>query len=54
MDETPRPSGRRQQTIRHGYARSIEMLFLDSKLNTWMPIAQDHDKWADHVEVALN
>jgi hypothetical protein len=51
---TPRPSGRPQQIIRHGYARSIEILFPNSKLKTWMPTAQDHDKWAEHVEVALN
>jgi hypothetical protein len=50
-----RPSGRPQQTIRHGYTKTIEenLNFANSKLKTWVPTAQDKSAWAEHVEKAL-
>jgi hypothetical protein len=52
---SPRPNGRPQQTIRHGYANSIEthLQFPNPKLKTWIEIAQEHKKWAAHVEQSL-
>jgi hypothetical protein len=52
---TPRPAGRPQQTIRHGYAKTIEekLNFPNSNLKTWMPMAQKANLWAEHVEEAL-
>ena len=51
----PRNSGRPQQTIRHGYASSLEknLGFSNSNLPNWIPIAQNHKSWARHVESIL-
>ena len=51
---TPRPTGRPQQTIRHSYAQTLENgLHTSSKLKEWMPLARDHRKWSETVELAL-
>jgi hypothetical protein len=50
----PRPTGRPQQTIRHGYAKSLEKLFPDTKFKTWMSIAQEHQKWANYLQRHTN
>jgi exonuclease III len=50
-----RPSGRPQQTIRHGLASTLtDHLNLPSpKMNDWIKLASDHRKWGEHVEVEL-
>ncbi len=50
-----RPRGRPQQTIRHGLAATItDHLDLTSpKMNDWIRLATDHQKWGEHVEVKL-
>jgi hypothetical protein len=50
-----RPRGRPQQTIRHGLAATItDHLDLPSpKMNDWIRLASDHQKWGEHVEVKL-
>ena len=51
-----RPTQRPQQTIRHGYATTIEksLNFQDSRMNSWMPTAKSHKLWAKQVEQSLN
>jgi hypothetical protein len=51
-----RPSGRPQQTIRHGLARTLteSLDFPSAKMDDWMKIASDNRKWGEHVEDKLD
>lgn len=51
---TARPTGKPQQTIRHGYATTLQdNLNTSPDLREWIPIAQNHTQWASHVEKNL-
>ena len=51
-----RPSGRPQQTIRHGLAATLtdSLGFPTAKMSDWMTIASDNRKWGEHVEDKLD
>ena len=51
----PRPVGRPQQTIRHGYAATVEssLQFSDSGFDSWLTTAKNHPEWAGQVERSL-
>jgi hypothetical protein len=49
-----RPTGKPQQTIRHGYATALQdNLNTSPDLREWIPMAQNHAQWASHVETNL-
>ena len=49
-----RPTGKPQQTIRHGYATTLQdNLNTSPKLSEWIPMARNHAQWASHVETNL-
>ena len=49
-----RPTGKPQQTIRHGYATTLQdKLNISPDLREWIPMAQNHARWASHVETNL-
>ena len=49
-----RPTGKPQQTIRHGYATTLqENLNTSPDLREWIPMAQNHARWVSHVETNL-
>jgi hypothetical protein len=49
-----RPTGKPQQTIRHGYATTLQdNLNISPDLREWIPMAQNHARWASHVETNL-
>ena len=50
-----RPIGRPTQSIRHGYATTVEtsLGFQNSNFNTWMGVAKNHQQWANRVEKYL-
>ena len=50
-----RPRGRPQQTIRHGLAATItdHLDFPTAKMNDWMKLATDNERWGKHVENKL-
>ena len=54
---TPRPTGRPRQTIRHGYAETIETNLGygegNSSFNNWMEDATDPVTWKNRVEGKL-
>ena len=51
----PRPVGRPQQTIRHGYATTVESSFQfpNSGFDSWFNAARNHHEWANQVEQSL-
>ena len=52
---TSRPPGRPQQTIRHGYARTLRnnLKFPSSKLQNWILLAQSPREWSQYIEKML-
>ena len=46
---------RAQQTIRRGYAATVEtsLQFPDSGFDSWLNTAKNHEAWADQVERSL-
>jgi hypothetical protein len=55
--QNARPTGKPQQTIRHGYATTLQdNLNTSPDLREWIPMAKDHARharWALHVETTL-
>jgi hypothetical protein len=53
---TPRPAGRPQQTIRHGYRTTLSNLGFEHKqgqIREWMTVARDRPTWGTIVESRL-
>ncbi len=50
-----RPKGRPQQTIRHGLASTLtdHLDLPTARMNDWMKLASDNQKWDKHVENKL-
>jgi hypothetical protein len=53
--QRPRLKGGQQQTVRHGYAMTLETLGFTGnvKLEEWMMLARDGERWAARVEWKL-
>jgi hypothetical protein len=53
--QQPRLKGGQQQTVRHGYAATLETLGFTGnvKLEEWMTLARDGERWAARVEWKL-
>ena len=51
----PRPVGGPKQTIRHGYAATVEssLQFSNSGFDSWLKAARNHHEWANQVESSL-
>ncbi len=49
------PKGRPQQTIRHGLASTLtdHLDLPTARMNDWMKLASDNQKWGKHVENKL-
>ena len=50
---TPRPTRCPQQTICHSLNNTLKTLQLSSDLKKWIPVARNHQEWAEKVECQL-